>query len=83
MTKVAKIYSWGHSKRYNDFSTHFRNLFNERVQKVSTTEMDQKDWVVAPIVIIPLLTHRIASCRKASRSSLKRESAFLGANTIR
>jgi len=36
MTKVAKIYSWGHSKRYNDFSTHFRNLFNERVQKVST-----------------------------------------------
>jgi uncharacterized protein len=28
-------YSWGHSKRYNDFSTYFRNLFSERVQKVS------------------------------------------------
>lgn len=26
---------WGHSKRYNDFSTHFRNRFAERVQKVS------------------------------------------------
>lgn len=28
-------YSWGHEKRYNDFSTYFRNLFHERVQKVS------------------------------------------------
>lgn len=30
-----EIYSWGHEKRYNDFSTYFRNLFQERVQKVS------------------------------------------------
>jgi radical SAM protein (TIGR01212 family) len=29
------IYSWGHNKRYNDFPTYFRNLFSERVQKVS------------------------------------------------
>ena len=28
-------YAWGHSKRYNDFPTHFKKLFNERVQKVS------------------------------------------------
>jgi uncharacterized protein len=28
-------YSWGHSKRYNNFSTYFRNIFRERVQKVS------------------------------------------------
>jgi uncharacterized protein len=27
--------TWGHNKRYNDFSTHFRKLFSERVQKVS------------------------------------------------
>ncbi len=26
---------WGHNKRYNDFSTYFRNIFSERVQKVS------------------------------------------------
>ncbi len=26
---------WGHEKRYNDFSTYFRNKFAERVQKVS------------------------------------------------
>ena len=26
---------WGHKKRYNDFSTNFRNQFSERVQKVS------------------------------------------------
>ncbi|HNW49618.1 MAG TPA: TIGR01212 family radical SAM protein [Prolixibacteraceae bacterium] len=35
MTKVTNLYGWGHPKRYNDFSTHFRKLFNERVQKVS------------------------------------------------
>jgi len=35
MAKVTNLYGWGHSKRYNDFSTHFLNLFNERVQKVS------------------------------------------------
>ncbi|MCY1718765.1 TIGR01212 family radical SAM protein [Prolixibacteraceae bacterium Z1-6] len=29
------IYSWGHKRRYNDFPTYFRNLFSERVQKVS------------------------------------------------
>lgn len=28
-------YSWGHEKRYNDFSSYFRNKFAERVQKVS------------------------------------------------
>lgn len=28
-------YLWGHSRRYNDFSNYFRNLFSERVQKVS------------------------------------------------
>lgn len=28
-------YIWGHSKRYNDFSTFFKNHFAERVQKVS------------------------------------------------
>lgn len=30
-----KDYQWGHTKRYNDFSTHFRNKFSGRVQKVS------------------------------------------------
>jgi len=29
------IYRWGHERRYNDFSTYFKNLFSERVQKVS------------------------------------------------
>ncbi len=29
------IFSWGHERRYNDFPTYFRNLFSERVQKVS------------------------------------------------
>lgn len=28
-------FAWGHAKRYNDFSTYFRKLFSERVQKVS------------------------------------------------
>ncbi len=32
---MEKEYSWGHNKRYNDFSTYFRNYFSERVQKVS------------------------------------------------
>jgi len=35
MQNEQRIFSWGHAKRYNDFSTHFRNLFSERVQKVS------------------------------------------------
>lgn len=26
---------WGHPKRYNDFSTYFRNKFDQRVQKIS------------------------------------------------
>ncbi|WP_340114300.1 TIGR01212 family radical SAM protein [Maribellus mangrovi] len=29
------VYYWGHERRYNDFPTYFRNLFSERVQKVS------------------------------------------------
>ena len=28
-------YIWGHHKRYNDFSSYFKNKFSERVQKVS------------------------------------------------
>jgi uncharacterized protein len=32
---TQKVYNWGHTKRYNDFPTFFRNLFSERVQKVS------------------------------------------------
>lgn len=28
-------YTWGHQKRYNDFSTHFRSIFEGRVQKIS------------------------------------------------
>lgn len=35
MIYMEQDYTWGHSKRYNDFSTYFRNLFSERVQKVS------------------------------------------------
>ncbi|MDP4184726.1 MAG: TIGR01212 family radical SAM protein [Bacteroidota bacterium] len=34
MTKSV-IYPWGHEKRYNDFPSNFRKIFNERVQKVS------------------------------------------------
>jgi len=28
-------YPWNHDKRYNDFSTHFRTIFEGRVQKIS------------------------------------------------
>ncbi len=28
-------YPWAHGKRYNDFSTHFRTIFEGRVQKIS------------------------------------------------
>jgi uncharacterized protein len=35
MAKITNLYGRRHTKRYNDFSTHFRELFNERVQKVS------------------------------------------------
>jgi uncharacterized protein len=30
-----KAYPWGHHRRYNDFSGHFRKLFEHRVQKIS------------------------------------------------
>ncbi len=30
-----QVFSWGHNKRYNDYSTHFRSIFNEKVQKIS------------------------------------------------
>jgi radical SAM protein (TIGR01212 family) len=33
--KMAQEFFWGHSKRYNDFSTYFRNKFSGRVQKIS------------------------------------------------
>ena len=32
---VTNQYTWGHDKRYNDFSTHFRSIFDGRVQKIS------------------------------------------------
>ncbi len=32
---VINQYTWEHSKRYNDFSTHFRTMFDGRVQKIS------------------------------------------------
>ncbi len=32
---TKKEYSWGHSKRYNDFSSFFREKFDGRVQKIS------------------------------------------------
>ena len=32
---MKKEFAWGHHKRYNDFSTYFKNRFSERVQKVS------------------------------------------------
>ncbi len=35
MDSTKLIYEWGHSKRYNNFSLYFRNMFKERVQKVS------------------------------------------------
>ena len=28
-------YPWGHSRRFNDFPSHFKRLFNQRVQKIS------------------------------------------------
>jgi len=28
-------FPWGSDKRYNDFSGHFRKMFNGRVQKIS------------------------------------------------
>ncbi|MDA3818239.1 MAG: TIGR01212 family radical SAM protein [Prolixibacteraceae bacterium] len=35
MFQDTKNFPWGHEKRYNDFSTHFKRLFKGRVQKVS------------------------------------------------
>jgi len=32
---LQQNFIWGHKKRYNDFSTYFKNHFSERVQKVS------------------------------------------------
>jgi len=32
---IITQYTWGHSKRYNDFSSHFRSIFDGRVQKIS------------------------------------------------
>lgn len=29
------IFPWGHSRRFNDYSSHFRKIFNQRVQKIS------------------------------------------------
>jgi radical SAM protein (TIGR01212 family) len=29
------IYVWGHSRRFNDYSSYIRSIYNERVQKVS------------------------------------------------
>ena len=34
MAEIFK-YPWGHNKRYNDFSSHFRSKFDGRVQKIS------------------------------------------------
>jgi uncharacterized protein len=33
--KQMQVFSWGHQRRFNDFSSHFRRLFNQRVQKIS------------------------------------------------
>ena len=30
-----KVYSWGHERRFNAYSNYFKNIFGERVQKVS------------------------------------------------
>ncbi|MBN2807385.1 MAG: TIGR01212 family radical SAM protein [Prolixibacteraceae bacterium] len=35
MTGHTTNFTWGHSKPYNDFPSYFRQLFSERVQKVS------------------------------------------------
>ena len=35
MTMDKLQFPWGHDRRYNDFSTHFRAKFQQRVQKVS------------------------------------------------
>lgn len=32
---IITQYTWSHNKRYNDFSTHFRSMFEGRVQKIS------------------------------------------------
>lgn len=33
--KEQIVFPWGHTRRFNDFSTHFRRLFTGRVQKIS------------------------------------------------
>lgn len=33
--KQIKIFQWGHGRRYNDFPTFFRGIFQHRVQKIA------------------------------------------------
>jgi radical SAM protein (TIGR01212 family) len=35
MKKQERIYSWGHSRRFNAYADYFKEVFGERVQKVS------------------------------------------------
>ena len=35
LKSLIKQFSWGHAKRYNDYSSYIRRTFGERVQKVS------------------------------------------------
>lgn len=32
---MSTIYPWGHSRRFNDYSTYVKNYFGDRVQKIS------------------------------------------------
>ena len=32
---MLKKYTWGHSKRYNDYSSYSKKIFSERIQKIS------------------------------------------------
>jgi radical SAM superfamily enzyme len=33
--KIAKVYRWGHERRFNAFPDYFRKLYGSRMQKVS------------------------------------------------
>jgi len=89
VTKVTKIYAWGHQKRYNDFSNHFKILFKERIQKVSVDAgftCPNRDglkglggvlFAITKHLILP-----IANSRRVLVPSLERESLFFGENTI-
>ncbi len=35
MTETNQTFYWGHTKRYNDYSSYFKSKFAERVQKIS------------------------------------------------